>query len=164
MVCNAAGGLVPSLASKMKDAFRGAVILPSYGMTELVSILLWGYWWFDLFDRCMPITSPPTNYLLDRPGSSGIACGPHLSVRDPLDISTQLPCGKTGAICVRGTPTFEGYEVSSDISVPLDRSGFSREGWFDTGDVGCMDSDGWDFLPSQLRGAPTDSLLSFFVS
>lgn len=40
MICNAAGGLMPSLASKMRDTFNGAVILPSYGMTESVFISL----------------------------------------------------------------------------------------------------------------------------
>ena len=34
MICNAAGGLLPSLAVELKEAFVGAVILPSYGMTE----------------------------------------------------------------------------------------------------------------------------------
>jgi acyl-CoA synthetase (AMP-forming)/AMP-acid ligase II len=34
MVCNAAGGLLPSLALELKETFEGAVILPSYGMTE----------------------------------------------------------------------------------------------------------------------------------
>ena len=38
MICNGAGELVPSLASRMKEIFTGVVILPSYGMTELVSI------------------------------------------------------------------------------------------------------------------------------
>jgi acyl-CoA synthetase (AMP-forming)/AMP-acid ligase II len=34
MICNAAGGLLPSLAAELKIVFSGAVILPSYGMTE----------------------------------------------------------------------------------------------------------------------------------
>jgi acyl-CoA synthetase (AMP-forming)/AMP-acid ligase II len=34
MICNAAGGLLPSLAVELRDTFGGAVILPSYGMTE----------------------------------------------------------------------------------------------------------------------------------
>jgi acyl-CoA synthetase (AMP-forming)/AMP-acid ligase II len=110
----------------------------------------------------MPIASPPTDYQLDRPGSSGIARGPHLSIRDPADIDRQLSCGKTGAICVRGIPTFEGYEVSPDISIPLDKSGFSREGWFDSGDVGYMDADGCDFSGLEFRGMLAD-FTSFLV-
>ena len=34
MICNAAGGLLPSLAVELRDTFGGAAILPSYGMTE----------------------------------------------------------------------------------------------------------------------------------
>jgi len=90
----------------------------------------------------MPIASPPLGYKLDRPGCSGVACGPQLSIRDPEHLEQELPPYTTGAICVRGAPTFEGYEVSSDIDAPLDDSMFTSEGWFDSGDVGYLDSDG----------------------
>ena len=40
-------------------------MLPSYGMTE-----------------CMPISSPPVGYALERPGTSGLACGPELCIMD----------------------------------------------------------------------------------
>lgn len=124
MICNAAGGLLPTLALELKNTFGGAIVLPSYGMTE-----------------CMPISTPPTTYQLDRPGGSGIACGPYLSVRDSSNIEKELPTGRTGAVCVRGLPTFQGYEVSPDE--PLDTSAFSSEGWFDSGDCGYMDADGY---------------------
>jgi acyl-CoA synthetase (AMP-forming)/AMP-acid ligase II len=90
----------------------------------------------------MPIATPPTNYRLERKGCSGIACGPQLSVRNPSDLDEPLPPGHAGSICVRGAPTFEGYEISPDLRVPLDTSAFSAKGWFDTGDVGYMDEDG----------------------
>ncbi|KAJ7509101.1 AMP-dependent synthetase and ligase [Mycena galericulata] len=136
MIANAAGGLLPSLASELQRAFGGAAILPSYGMTE-----------------CMPITSPPSTYALSRPGTSGLPRGPHLSIRPPLDITLPpLPACTPGAICVRGLPTFEGYEVSPDPSVPLDRSAFTEdEGWFDTGDVGYVDADGWLFITGRSK-------------
>lgn len=38
LVCNAAGGLLPSLAQELSDIFKCA-ILPSYGMTEYVRTL-----------------------------------------------------------------------------------------------------------------------------
>ncbi|KAJ6617908.1 AMP-dependent synthetase and ligase [Mycena sp. CBHHK59/15] len=133
MICNAAGGLLPSLAVDLQTTFQ-AVILPSYGMTE-----------------CMPIASPPITYRLDRPGCSGIACGPYLSIRDPADLERALPADRTGAICVRGLPAFEGYEVSPDISVPLDTSAFTRDGWFDSGDMGHMDADGYLFITGRSK-------------
>ncbi|KAJ7263785.1 acetyl-CoA synthetase-like protein [Mycena rebaudengoi] len=133
MICNAAGGLLPSLAVDLKTAFQ-AVILPSYGMTE-----------------CMPIASPPVTYQLDRPGCSGIACGPYLSIRDPRNLERAVSPYKTGAVCVRGLPTFQGYEVSPDIAVPLDTSAFTSEGWFDSGDVGHMDTDGYLFITGRSK-------------
>jgi acyl-CoA synthetase (AMP-forming)/AMP-acid ligase II len=123
MVCNAAGGLLPTLAVELKEAFGGAIVLPSYGMTE-----------------CMPISTPPTNYQLDRPGCSGIACGPYMSIRNPGNLEQELPSGTTGAVCVRGLPTFAGYETQ--IGAPLDTSAFTSQGWFDSGDCGYMDADG----------------------
>ena len=39
MIANAAGGLLPSTAEKLRDCFKGANVLPSYGMTEVRFIL-----------------------------------------------------------------------------------------------------------------------------
>jgi acyl-CoA synthetase (AMP-forming)/AMP-acid ligase II len=132
LICNAAGGLLPTLAQELRDVFGGCTVLPSYGMTE-----------------CMPIASPPPSYQLERPGCSGIACGPYLSIRDPANIDEELPTGKTGAICVRGFPTFEGYEVSENG--PLDTSAFSKDGWFDSGDCGWMDADGYLYITGRSK-------------
>lgn len=134
MICNAAGGLLPSLAVQLQETFGGCAVLPSYGMTE-----------------CMPIASPPTNYQLDRPGCSGVACGPDLSIRDPFDRERELPVGQTGAVSVRGLPTFSGYETSTDPFEPLDTSAFSSEGWFDSGDMGHMDADGYLYITGRSK-------------
>ncbi|KAJ7153111.1 acetyl-CoA synthetase-like protein [Mycena crocata] len=133
MIANAAAGLLPALAVDLQATFQ-AVILPSYGLTE-----------------CMPVASPPITYRLERPGSSGIACGPQLSIRDPLQLEHAFPIGTTGAICVLGLPTFQGYEVSSNKHIPLDMTAFTEEGWFDTGDVGHMDADGHLFVTGRSK-------------
>jgi acetyltransferase-like isoleucine patch superfamily enzyme/acyl carrier protein len=134
MIANAAGGLLPSLAIQLKETFGGAAVLPSYGMTE-----------------CMPIASPPVDYQLDRPGCSGVACGPGLSIRDPFDRERELPVGQTGAVSVRGLPTFSGYETSPDPFDALDTSAFSSEGWFDSGDMGHMDADGYLYITGRSK-------------
>lgn len=83
MIANAAGGLLPSLARELRQVFR-ANVLPSYGMTE-----------------CMPITSPPASYQLEKPGTSGVAVGPEIAILS-LDNMQPMEEGKEGPICVRG--------------------------------------------------------------
>ena len=119
VIANAAGGLLPSTANELKSIF-GAVILPSYGMTE-----------------CMPISCPPYNYNLEKPGSSGIPIGPEVTIMDDND--NVLPTGVTGNIMVRGAPLMHGYENGTQET-------FNKEGWFSTGDMGNLDEDGFLFV------------------
>ncbi|KAM0255161.1 hypothetical protein ACHAQJ_006004 [Trichoderma viride] len=128
LACNAAGGLLPSLASRLQDTFK-CTVLPSYGMTE-----------------CMPISTPPLNYQLDREGTSGISTGPELSIIDWSD--SLVPFGDVGRICVRGEPVFPGY-LKPDGT--LDRSPFNSDGWFDTGDLGYMDKDGYLYITGRSK-------------
>lgn len=128
LVCNAAGGLLPSLATQLRNTFD-CVVLPSYGMTE-----------------CMPISTPPVVYKLDRPGTSGISTGPDLAILD-FDFKA-VPSSTVGRICVRGEPLFPGY-LHPDGSI--DKSAMSEEGWFDTGDMGYMDDDGYLYITGRSK-------------
>lgn len=128
LVCNAAGGLLPSLATQIRDTFD-CVVLPSYGMTE-----------------CMPISTPPVGYKLDRPGTSGITCGPEMKILDQDFVI--VPSGKIGRICVRGAPLFPGY-LQPDGSI--DTSALNEDGWFDTGDLGYMDDEGYLFITGRSK-------------
>lgn len=122
LCCNAAGGLLPALAIRLRDTFK-CTVLPSYGMTE-----------------CMPISTPPLDYTLNRSGTSGVACGPDICILDESDLP--VSAGQVGRINVRGGPTFGGYLKEGKI----DKSAFNKDGWFDTGDLGSLDQDGFLYL------------------
>ncbi|KAJ3148312.1 hypothetical protein HDU86_007494 [Geranomyces michiganensis] len=128
LVCNAAGGLLPSLAVQLRDTFK-CTVLPSYGMTE-----------------CMPISTPPLNYTLDRPGTSGVSVGPEISILDGNYAPETL--GSIGRICVRGSPTFPGYLKDGRIDKS---SAFTPNGWFDTGDMGYMDAAGFLYITGRSK-------------
>lgn len=128
LICNAAGGLLPALAVQLRDTFD-CVVLPSYGMTE-----------------CMPISTPPIDYKLDRPGTSGVSVGPELTVLDGNGQAASV--GSVGRVCVRGEPLFRGYLLSNGT---LDTSHLTVDGWFDTGDMGYMDSDRYLYITGRNK-------------
>ena len=126
MICNAGGGLLPSMAEQLQKAFT-TVILPCYGMTE-----------------CMPISCPSVDYKLNRRGTSGTACGPEIQIFDDnKQLLTQS--NQTGRICVRGPPLFDGYE-----NVPNSLT-FTEDGWFDTGDMGYLDDDQFLYITGRSK-------------
>ncbi|KAI8093662.1 uncharacterized protein BX664DRAFT_261054 [Halteromyces radiatus] len=125
MICNAGGGLLPLLAKELKNYFPSSTVLPSYGMTE-----------------CMPISTPPRDYCLDREGTSGLMVGPEVSI---FNNGIKVPKdGMVGHIMVRGAPCFDGYEGIDNADT------FDADGWFDTGDMGYLD-DGYLYITGRSK-------------
>ena len=133
-IANAAGPLLPSVAQDMRDTYSAAngsfcSIMPSYGMTE-----------------CMPISSPPVGYNLDRPGTSGQIVGPQCAILDAN--GERLPFGEdhVGQICVKGHPVMHAYENNPEATAES-----FINGWFKTGDLGYMDEDGYLYVTGRSK-------------
>ena len=131
LIANAAGPLSHQLAVQMQDTYStvttaaaGCRVLPSYGMTE-----------------CMPIAFCRS---LDRLGSSGQICGPTVQIHS----RDGEPCvqGDIGRIVLRGHLVMKGYELNEEAN----RSSFVH-GWFDTGDLGWVDNDGFLYITGRSK-------------
>ncbi|CAK4031821.1 related to coenzyme a synthetase [Lecanosticta acicola] len=134
LICNAAGGLLPSLAIQLRETFSTetteCTVLPSYGMTE-----------------CMPISTPPLDYRLEKTGTSGVSVGPEITILDGRD-QPLASRGEVGRIAVRGPPVFGGYLKDNNV---IDKTCFTADGWFDTGDMGYLDDEGYLYITGRSK-------------
>ncbi|KAJ3230322.1 GTPase-activating protein [Chytriomyces hyalinus] len=126
MVGNSGSGLPDGLARQLNTVFSAATILPSYGMTE-----------------CLPIASPPLDYKLEKPGTSGLPVGPEVLIVDAQ--GNALPPHTFGRILIKGAPLFNGYAHEEP------GSSFNKQGFFDTGDMGHLDNDGFIFVTGRSK-------------
>jgi len=100
--------------------------------------------------ECMPISSPPATYRLEKPGTSGVAVGPEVAVLNTATVE-RLPPGVEGPVCVRGAPCFRGYGALADDPTNKVGEDFLPGGWFNTGDLGMMDEDGYLFMTGRSK-------------
>ncbi|RKO86104.1 hypothetical protein BDK51DRAFT_28132, partial [Blyttiomyces helicus] len=64
---------------------------------------------------------------------------PEIAIFGDISTETSLEPGTIGYITVRGEPLFSGYEGDGDAN----KSSFTLNGWFNTGDMGFLDDDGY---------------------
>jgi acyl-CoA synthetase (AMP-forming)/AMP-acid ligase II len=123
--CSAA--LAPAQMEAMEGLF-GVPVLEAYGMTE----------------ACHQMASNPLPPERRMPGSVGRGTGVEIAILD--DAGNELSIGASGEVAVRGPNVIDAYEDNPQANA----SSFTR-GWFRTGDLGVLDSDGYLRLLSRIK-------------
>ena len=114
----------PELIASLEDVL-GVPVLQGYGMTEAVGIA----------------RSTPT---ARKPGSVGRSIGCDVAIMD--DSGDIVPSGTEGEIVVHGPTLMSGYLDDPEAN----RTAFCN-GWFRTGDIGHLDSEGFLFITGRLK-------------
>ncbi len=110
---------VQDVVAKRWKEVTGTALVEGYGLSETSPVLC-----------CNPLDG---NH---RSGTIGIPM-PSTEVAIFDDDGNQLPQGQPGEICARGPQVMRGYWKQSNDGV------FFPNGWFRTGDIGIMDTDGF---------------------
>lgn len=122
-----AAPLSPGLMHELEAAF-GVPVIQTFGMTEAAPLIT-------------------TNRLppgLRKPGSTGTAYGCEVAVLDAA--GEALPADTIGEVAIRGPNVFAGYEDDPETNTRV-----FRRGWFLTGDVGRLDTDGFLSLTGRVK-------------
>jgi fatty-acyl-CoA synthase len=111
------------------EVFRNARYIDAYGLTE----------------TCGGDTLMEAGREIEKIGSTGRAIA-HVEIEIRDDQGHRLPPGRNGEICLRGPKVTAGYWKDPEKTA----SAFF-DGWFRTGDVGHLDSDGFLYLTDRKK-------------
>ncbi|MEB0139790.1 MULTISPECIES: long-chain fatty acid--CoA ligase [unclassified Undibacterium] len=129
--CNSGGAPLPGEVLQQFQILTGCHLLEGWGMTE---------------------TSPTGTFTplggVRKPGSCGLPT-PGIDFKfESLDAPGQyVAAGERGEICVAGANVMRGYWNKPEAN----QSAFTADGYFRTGDVGYMDSDGYVYIVDRTK-------------
>ena len=126
-VRSSSAGLPAPVLAELADLF-GVPVIEAYSMTEAAH----------------QMCSNPLPPGVAKPRSVGLPAGVAVAVLDPD--GRRLPAGERGEVAIRGPSVIDGYENNPSA----DAAAFT-DGWFRTGDEGCLDGDGYLFLTGRLK-------------
>ena len=120
--------LSPKVFHELEKAFK-APVLEAYAMTEAAH----------------QMTSNPLPPGRRTPGSVGIGQGVEVKILDQN--SKEVPLGSEAEICIRGENVTKGYLNNSEAN----KSSFTKDGFFRTGDQGKQDKDGYVIITGRIK-------------
>jgi acyl-CoA synthetase (AMP-forming)/AMP-acid ligase II len=126
-VRSSSSSMPPQVIAEIEALFK-APLIEAYGMTEATH----------------QMCSNPLPPSVRKPGSVGLAAGPEVAVMG--DDGALLPHGEVGEVVIRGANVTPGYEANDKANAEA-----FVNGWFRTGDQGCMDVDGYLNLTGRLK-------------
>jgi len=130
--------LPKDLAEAFEEKF-GQHVLQGYGLTEASPVVS-----TNLPDPA-PNRPGDTIQPSSRPGSVGkLLPGQAAQIRDP-ETGELLPPSQLGMLWLKGPNIFEGY-----LDEPEQTAAVLRDGWFETGDLGRFDEDGFLYIEGRL--------------
>jgi acyl-CoA synthetase (AMP-forming)/AMP-acid ligase II len=124
-----ASAALPPALHKAFEARFGLIIVETMGITETAA----------------PLLSNPLDPKLHKLGSPGIAYGNKVRIADAE--GTVASTGEESEVQVRGRNVMQGYLKNPDAT----KDAFTPDGWYRTGDLGKMDSDGYVFVTGRLK-------------
>lgn len=120
--------LAPAILSRLEEAFA-APVLEAYAMTEASHLMA---------SNPLPENGP------HKPGSVGRPVGQEMTILDENGATREAHV--SGEVCIRGPNVTNGYKNNPEAN----KTAF-RFGWFHTGDLGYLDSDGYLHLVGRIK-------------
>jgi len=120
--------LSPKTFHELEKAFD-APVLEAYAMTEAAH----------------QMTSNPLPPAKRQPGSVGIGQGVEVRILDQN--GKEVPQGSEAEICIRGENVTKGYLNNPEAN----KTSFTKDGFFRTGDQGKHDEDGYVFITGRIK-------------
>ncbi len=123
-LCISGASALPLEVQRKFEALTGGRLVEGYGLTETSPVT-----------HVNPLDDPQKN----RPGSIGIPVSDtQAKIVDLESGEHDLPSGEAGELVIHGPQVMMGY-----WNKPDDNKVAIREGWFHTGDIATMDTDGY---------------------
>ncbi|TAM70180.1 MAG: long-chain fatty acid--CoA ligase [Microbacteriaceae bacterium] len=122
---------LPASIVELWEKETGGYLVEGYGLSECSPVLM-----------ANPVGSSR------RDGTVGLAMpSTQLRVVDPDDLSSDRPFGEPGELLARGPQVFSGYwQKPAETATAL-----TADGWFRTGDIVTMDSDGFVSIVDRIK-------------